>query len=160
MNPQPTESTCTLITTIFIIGVIISAFKAYVSTDSIKINDMYDIGYARESNNFAPLISYTVTYKKPEYRYVPPKITPTNNATATTVINDQATPKQKTQLETKTKQIERLVYTPLQQDCYDALIGLKMTKKEAKFVVNNTFNKHDINTIQEFLSLAFIRPKS
>jgi hypothetical protein len=141
-----------------VLGVAVSAFKAHTSTTSMKINDMYDIGHIRESNNFAPLISYAVTYEQPKQRqYVQaPIITPKTKPVATQIPKPKLRPK--TQPKTQSQQTERLVYTQLQQDCYDALIGLKMTKKEAKFVVNNTFNKHDINTIQEFLALAFIRP--
>jgi outer membrane biosynthesis protein TonB len=156
MNPQPPESTCVLITIIFILGVAVSAFKAHTSTTSMKINDMYDIGHIRESNNFAPLISYTVTYKQPQQPQQRQHVQAPVIVPKTKPVTAQI-PKPKTKPETQPKQVERLVYTPLQQDCYDALIGLKMTKKEAKFVVNNTFNKHDINTIQEFLALAFIR---
>jgi len=46
-------------------------------------------------------------------------------------------------------------YTQLQQDCFDALksLGVK-TAKERKFIVNNTFNQHNPQTIQEFLKVA------
>ena len=50
-------------------------------------------------------------------------------------------------------------YTSLQQDCYDALAALGVkTKKEKTFLVNNTFNKHNPNTVQEFLQLCMIKP--
>lgn len=49
-------------------------------------------------------------------------------------------------------------YTPLQQDCFDALksLGIKAVK-ERKFIVSNTFNKHDPKTIQDFLKVALHR---
>ena len=52
-----------------------------------------------------------------------------------------------------------LGFTPLQQDCYDALKGLKVTAKEAKYLIHTIFNKHNPQTIQEFLHLAFMRGK-
>lgn len=48
-------------------------------------------------------------------------------------------------------------FTRLQQDCFDALKGLKVTKKEATYIVHTVFNKHNPQTIQEFLQLAFMR---
>jgi hypothetical protein len=48
-------------------------------------------------------------------------------------------------------------FTELQQDCYDALKGLKVTAKEAKYLVHSIFNKHNPKTIQDFLQLAFVR---
>jgi len=52
-------------------------------------------------------------------------------------------------------------YTPLQQDCFDALksLGIK-TIKERKFIVQNTFNKHNPSTIQDFLKVALHRNAS
>jgi hypothetical protein len=50
-------------------------------------------------------------------------------------------------------------FTELQQDCHDALLGLKVTKKEAQYLVHTIFNKENPNTIQEFLQLAFMRGK-
>ena len=46
-------------------------------------------------------------------------------------------------------------YTELQQDCYDVLksLGIK-TKKERKYIVSETFNKHNPSSVQEFLKLA------
>ena len=58
--------------------------------------------------------------------------------------------KQKTQ---NNKQ-EDTKYTILHEDCFLALIGLGMSKKEATFVVNSTFNKYKIKTVQEFIYLA------
>lgn len=50
-------------------------------------------------------------------------------------------------------------YNSLQQDCYDALAALGVkTKKERTFLVNNTFNKHNPNTVQEFLQLCMVKP--
>lgn len=50
-------------------------------------------------------------------------------------------------------------FTELQQDCHDALLGLKVTKKEAQYLVHAIFNNHNPKTIQEFLQLAFMRGK-
>jgi hypothetical protein len=50
-------------------------------------------------------------------------------------------------------------FTALQQDCHDALLGLKVTKKEAQYLVHTIFNKENPKTIQEFLQLAFMRGK-
>ena len=46
-------------------------------------------------------------------------------------------------------------YTELQQDCYDLLksLGIK-TKRERKYIVSETFNKHNPSSVQEFLKLA------
>lgn len=48
-------------------------------------------------------------------------------------------------------------FTELQQDCYDALKGLKISNKESKYLVHSIFNKHNPKTIQDFLQLAFMR---
>ncbi|MEO1943022.1 MAG: hypothetical protein ABGY11_01855 [Candidatus Thioglobus sp.] len=46
-------------------------------------------------------------------------------------------------------------YTDLQQDCFDALKALGITRiKERKFIVSETFNKHNPSTVQEFLKFA------
>lgn len=50
-------------------------------------------------------------------------------------------------------------FTPLQQDCHDALKSLKVTNKEAQYLVHTIFNTHDPKTIQDFLQLAFVRGK-
>lgn len=50
-------------------------------------------------------------------------------------------------------------FTELQQDCYDALKGLKVTAKEARYLIHTIFNKHNPKTIQDFLQLAFVRGK-
>jgi hypothetical protein len=46
-------------------------------------------------------------------------------------------------------------YTELQQDCFDSLktLGIKGVR-ERKFIVSDTFNKHDPTSVQEFLKLA------
>ena len=50
-------------------------------------------------------------------------------------------------------------YTRLQKDCFEALkaLGFKSIK-ERQFMVNETFNKHNPKTIQEFLKIAISRP--
>lgn len=48
-------------------------------------------------------------------------------------------------------------FTKLQQDCYDALKGLKVTSKEAKYLIHSVFNQHNPKNIQDFLQLAFMR---
>jgi hypothetical protein len=49
-------------------------------------------------------------------------------------------------------------YTPLQQDCFDALksLGIKGVR-ERKYIVSTTFNKNDPKTIQEFLTITMSR---
>ena len=49
-------------------------------------------------------------------------------------------------------------YTELQQDCFDALksLGIKAVR-ERQFIISNTFNKHDIKTVQDFLKVALHR---
>lgn len=49
-------------------------------------------------------------------------------------------------------------YTELQQDCFDALksLGIKAVR-ERQFIISNTFNKHDIKTVQDFLQVALHR---
>jgi len=49
-------------------------------------------------------------------------------------------------------------YTPLQQDCFDALksLGIKGVR-ERKYIVSKTFNEHDPKTIQEFLTITMSR---
>ncbi len=46
-------------------------------------------------------------------------------------------------------------YTDLQQDCFDALKALGIARiRERKFIVSETFNKHNPSTVQEFLKFA------
>ena len=49
-------------------------------------------------------------------------------------------------------------YTDLQQDCFDSLksLGIKAVR-ERQFIISNTFNKHDIKTVQDFLKVALHR---
>jgi len=49
-------------------------------------------------------------------------------------------------------------YTELQQDCFDSLksLGIKAVR-ERQFIISNTFNKHDIKTVQDFLKVALHR---
>tara|TARA_R110000868_G_scaffold315517_3_gene576405 strand:+ start:3140 stop:3607 length:468 start_codon:yes stop_codon:yes gene_type:complete len=49
-------------------------------------------------------------------------------------------------------------YTQLQQDCFDVLksIGIKGVR-ERKFIVSNTFNKHDPKSVQDFLKVSLHR---
>tara|TARA_B100000902_G_C27321949_1_gene925318 strand:- start:5823 stop:6287 length:465 start_codon:yes stop_codon:yes gene_type:complete len=49
-------------------------------------------------------------------------------------------------------------YTDLQQDCFDALkaLGIKAVR-ERKFIISNTFNKHNPTTVQDFLQVALHR---
>ena len=49
-------------------------------------------------------------------------------------------------------------YTDLQQDCFDALksLGIKAVR-ERQFIISNTFNKHDVKTVQDFLQVALHR---
>lgn len=49
-------------------------------------------------------------------------------------------------------------YTQLQQDCFDSLksLGVKGVR-ERKFIVSNTFNKHNPSTVQEFLKKSLHR---
>lgn len=50
-------------------------------------------------------------------------------------------------------------YTQLQQDCFDTLkaIGFKSVK-ERRFMVSNTFNNHNIKSVEDFLKIAVIKP--
>lgn len=68
-------------------------------------------------------------------------------------------PKQKVIHKEKAAPRNESGFTELQQDCYDALKGLKVTAKEAKYLVHSIFNKHNPKTIQDFLQLAFVRGK-
>lgn len=146
MNPQPHESVGVMMAAIFIIGVIMMTIQK-MSMDNTTINDMYDIGIVRNEDHMAPVIIATPKprkTRKPSVAKVP------KQKVEKPVV-------QKTPAIKPPKPLEKVGYTPLQQDCYDALIALKMGKKEAKFVVNATFNKHDINTVQEFLYTALRR---
>ena len=81
---------------------------------------------------------------------------PQVNCTATVSPSKSKKPKQ--QKQSKPVNHNSKGYTQLQQDCFDALasLGIK-TKRERTFIVNETFNRHDPKTIQEFLKLALNR---
>ena len=148
-----------MMTIIFVIGIIASAIRSYNQTDGIIINDNFELGTI---NNHKQHFQATITYKPktPRPQYVPQpsaaikpakKQQPKQKPTPKPVVENKpknAQPK---------KPVERKAYTPLQQDCYEALLALGMGKKESKFVVNNTFNNHDIKTIEEFLYTSLRR---
>jgi hypothetical protein len=153
MNPQPHETTCLMMTIIFVIGIIASAIKSYNQTDGIILNDNFELGTINNNKqNFQATITYKPKTSKQQYAPQPSAaIKPAKKPIQKPVV------KNKLKNEQPQKPVERKVYTPLQQDCYDALLVLGMGKKESKFVVNNTFNNHDINSVEEFLYTALRR---
>ena len=154
MNPQPNEAVCSVITFFVIISIIIVAIKKYYETDGIIINDMIEIGsISHNSTKLSPIVTYKpVRQKKKKNSNIAINQTLKHVEKRLNKIDKmmQKQIKQKTQ---NNKQ-EDTKYTILHEDCFLALIGLGMSKKEATFVVNSTFNKYKIKTVQEFIYLA------
>jgi hypothetical protein len=104
------------------------------------------------------------------YREVP--IVPATVSNVVRPINNKSSKKKKSKTQPKrnaarpaTQQVQSQKiqrnhngYTDLQQDCFDALksLGIKAVR-ERQFIISNTFNKHDVKTVQDFLQVALHR---
>lgn len=123
------------------IGLICIAVKSFydVYTDPSKHIDLEHF----------PVLEYSPTKKK----YVPAK-----PQTVYQIKTLETKQKNNNKQHKEEEQRNSNGYNQLQQDCFDALeaLGVK-TKKERTFIVNNTFNKHNPKTVQDFLQVALIR---
>lgn len=135
MNPQP-DMIATITSTMMFLCVCIYFFMDKKNHYNLK-DDFIIAEYKTQ----------VITNPKPKNKKIIKKQTP-----------KQSKPKkQKVDKNIKSKEKKANEYSPLQQDCFDALIALGMSKKESKFVVNHTFNHRNPKTIQEFLSIALIK---
>lgn len=147
MNPQPEAITINTFTIIFVLLIIYFALnKKY----SYQINDKIELGYIYDSDDHSNhLTQYAnICISKPTMHK--PIVNKTKKATKINTIKPA-------QAVTPSKKVNKRGYNALQQDCYDALRSLGMKAKEAEFVVNHTFNNHNLTTIQDFLKIALIR---
>lgn len=153
MNQQPFEGITQILASVFILYTLYNFYKYSQNPNAEGFSDIYELGYVYEKQH------------KPKY---------TNTKTVTKVkfVKPQSIKhkkQEKSQLEVYKEKVvadkpkpkkAKTTYNTLQQDCYDSLIALGMKKKESTYVVNSTFNKHDIKTVQEFLQIALIIPKN
>lgn len=150
MNQQPFEGLTQILASVFILYTLYNFVKYSQNPNAKGFSDIYELGYVYEKTPTSA-VAINTTVSLPKIKKVqlqkqtrkPDVIKPTYEKKEKTTKAVKKTPKR---------------YNQLQQDCYDALISLGMKKKEATFVVNSTFNKTDVSTVQDFLKIALIRP--
>jgi len=153
MNQQPFEGLTQLLASVFILYTLYN-FVKYSQNPNVKgFSDVYELGYIYD-NNQQTTISHS-------YRTAQPKRQKQQQSDKPISTPKPVKPaKQEKEIE-QVKKVKKVKvgYNALQKDCYDSLIALGMKKKEATYVVNSTFNKVDVKTVQEFLQIALIVPK-
>jgi hypothetical protein len=155
MNAQPFEGLTQLLASVFILYTMYN-FVKYSQNPNVKgFSDVYELGYIYDNNQQQPTVSHS-------YQTVQPKKQKQEHSYKPTRTSKPVKPaKQEKEIEQVKKEVKKVKvgYNALQKDCYDSLIALGMKKKEATYVVNSTFNKTDVKSIQEFLQIALIVPK-
>jgi hypothetical protein len=145
MNPQPDPIIGQFFAFVFIIGIIIYTYKAYLEGKSININqlDNFVIGYIEES---------------PVQTHIIEKHYKTSKEVQPVRIIEKKTERVRTErvIETKPSFESQQLYV----DCIDALIALGMKKGEAKRKAKFVFSNMDPqpSTIQDFLRIALGMP--
>jgi len=155
MNAQPFEGLTQLLASVFILYTLYN-FVKYSQNPNVKgFSDVYELGYIYDHNQQQPTVSHS-------YQIAQPKKQKQEHLHKPTRTPKPVKPaKQEKEIEQVKKEVKKVKvgYNALQKDCYDSLIALGMKKKEATYVVNSTFNKADVKTVQEFIQIALIVPK-
>jgi len=155
MNAQPFEGLTQLLASVFILYTLYN-FVKYSQNPNVKgFSDVYELGYIYDNNQQQPIVSHSCRTTQPKMQKQQQSHKPTRTPKPVKPA------KQEKEIEQVKKEVKKVKvgYNALQKDCYDSLIALGMKKKEATYVVNSTFNKADVKTIQEFLQIALIVPK-
>lgn len=151
MNAQPFEGLTQFLASVFILYTLYN-FVKYSQNPNVKgFSDVYELGYIYDNNQPQSTVTRSYQTVQPRKQSHKPIRTPKPVKPA----------KQEKEIEQVKKEVKKVKvgYNALQKDCYDSLIALGMKKKEATYVVNSTFNKADVKTVQEFLQIALIVPK-
>lgn len=155
MNEQPSIVLTQALASIFILYTLYN-FMKYSNDPNVEgFSDVYELGYIY--NDRKPKTINRKTNIKINNQHVSKSANKTKKDHVQEIKKDS---EKKVKLKPKAKKVEKKEYTPLQQDCFDALIALGMKKNEAKYVVNSTFNKTNVTSVQEFLQIALIKPKN
>jgi Holliday junction resolvasome RuvABC DNA-binding subunit len=152
MNQQPFEGLTQFLASLFILYTLYNFVKYSQNPNAKGFSDIYELGYVYDKN-LTNTIAINATVDLPKIK----KVKQQKQAMKPEVIKPIHEKKENTTKVIKKKTTKH--YNQLQQDCYDALIALGMKKKEATFVVNSTFNKTNVSTVQDFLQIALIVPK-
>jgi hypothetical protein len=155
MHQQPFEGLTQFLASVFILYTLYN-FVKYSQNPNVKgFSDVYELGYIYDNSQQQNTVSHPCQTVQPKKHKHKESHHPIRTPKPVKPI------KQEKEIEQVKKVAKKVAigYNALQQDCYDSLIALGMKKKEATYVVNSTFNKVDIKTVQEFLQIALIVPK-
>lgn len=150
MNPQPDPMIGNVFAFMFVLGIMIYAYKSYLEGHSIKIHnlDNFVIGYIED---------YTYVEKPQRVR------TKLIYNKSVKVPSKKTTKKVKSAVvETETTTTTTLPPQPperdeqLYNDCINSLIALGYKKTEAKNQTKHVFDKNNVTSIQEFIKLITI----
>lgn len=151
MNAQPFEGLTQFLASVFILYTLYNFIK-YSQNPNVKgFGDIYELGYIYDNNQPQSTVSRS-------YQTVQPRKQSQKSIRTPKPVKPAKQEKEIEQVKKEVKKV-KVGYNALQKDCYDSLIALGMKKKEATYVVNSTFNKADVKTVQEFLQIALIVPK-
>lgn len=151
MNPQPDSFT----TNCFSIGFVclVLYFAATTKKRHFLSNDLVEILYEVPQQQI-------VIEAKPVRNQRTPKVQPATKP----VVVPKPVPQQVIQPIVKPEQpkpqpkpkLTKNTFTPLHEDCVNALMSLGMKKKEAVSTVIDVFTKNDITSIEDFIRKAFV----
>ena len=155
MNPQPgfSADVATILFLVMFFIFLCSKKNHYNFSDKLVI-----ASYDDDSTSINITTPSVVTPKAPQLHVPPAPTKPAAKAAAKPAHKKaRRSPARQSNPQPKTNRNHN-GYTPLQQDCFDALksLGIKAVR-ERKFIVSNTFNKHDPKTLQDFLKVALHR---
>jgi len=147
MNPQPEPFIINVCTVGFILLVLY--FAATTKKSHCLSNDLIDILY-----EVPPRQNIVVT--KPVVRKTKnPKPSVVQKPKPVIAQPVKQEPKPEIKIQPKPK-LTKNTFTPLHEDCMNALLSLGMKKKEAVSTVIDIFSKHDITCIEDFIKKAFV----
>lgn len=163
MNPQPDPIVGNIVAAIFVLTVVFYTAKAIGENNIIKLNDKFIIGYVQDYTYIETPIKIKVTPRQsrnskntpqcvianePSKSNKPKKDKPTvhkSTAVSTTHTPTTTTPPPKPKIDEQ-----------LYNDCISSLVALGYKKTEAKNKTKQVFDKHTINSIQDFIRFVTI----
>jgi hypothetical protein len=160
MNPQPEHSTVLLCSFIFVCMVVYFTITSK-PRHNIFTNDLVEFIYEIERNP-SPIHNKAIATITPSatQRVVKKKINrQQQKPTQQIIANNTKCYVPANILESVTeyqKQITKKDFTDIHNDCVNALMSLGMKKREATNTVIKIFNKHQIESIEDFIKKAFV----
>jgi hypothetical protein len=157
MNQQPDQYIIHIFSIGFVLLVLYYAATTK-NTTNIFTNDMVDILY---EVNPKQIDNYIIPQQKIKKNNTKAKYTEPNfDDYLSKMLVDIEKPQaeiQKPQVIEKTKdKLTQKTFSEIHHDCVNALMSLGMKKRESVNTVIRIFNKHDIQSIEDFIKKAFV----